>query len=378
MKQALFSTFAVIVIFFLQVIQQNANAQGFTNYTIHFDNSNFTKTIDLNKPVGVVKGSASVSNSGASSYTIPIETPVPTNGLKPSISISYSSQGSNGILGYGWSIDGLSSITRGTKNIFNDGKVEASDNVPSDAFFIDGVKLIKISGTYGMSGSKYKTESENYSDIEIIADCANGPFIFQVTTKEGLTLIYGCQDANNGSSVNNNGNSVYWRLYRVIDRNSNYYELTYENGANDSRIKEINYTGNLVTGMLPYSKIIFEYLTRTDRNTVFEAGLFYNQKYLLAKVIVSGEGNQLFRTYDFNYSNDDLCSFLKEVTESDESGLQLNSTIFKFGEKPADVTQTSGSVTGATAVFGQSAGDVYFGDFNGDGLSDIMSCEFTT
>lgn len=74
------------------------------------------KQIDPNKPVGVVDGTASVTLTGAATYTIPIKCPSGTNGLQPSIAIGYSSQSGNGIMGIGWNISGLSAITTKTYN----------------------------------------------------------------------------------------------------------------------------------------------------------------------------------------------------------------------------------------------------------------------
>ena len=60
----------------------------------------------------VVPGSFSVSEAGAASYSIDIEVPPGTGGVEPKLSLSYSSQGGNGLLGMGWSLSGLSSIGR--------------------------------------------------------------------------------------------------------------------------------------------------------------------------------------------------------------------------------------------------------------------------
>ena len=348
-----------------------------TNYTPLYTNTSFVKNIDVTKPVGAINGTPQVTNSGSSSYTIPIEMPPGTNGVKPTLSISYSSQRGNGILGYGWNIDGLSSITRGIKNWYNDGKVESVKNTDKDAFFLDGSRLILLSGTYGALGSEYAIENENFSRAKITNDCGNGPWVFDVTTKDGTVLEYGNEEIDKGASVNNIGNWVYWRLFRVIDRNGNYIEYTYDNADNDSRIKEINYTGNINTGLVPYNKVKFEYSIRSDKNTIYETGLAYNQKYLLDKIIVTGEYSQAFKQFIFSYGTDDIHSFLKEISETGTDGTTLNSTILKYGEQSTDLIQTAGNVNGANAQWGTTAGDVYFGDYNGDGLTDIMSAEFT-
>ena len=57
---------------------------------------------------GATPGSFNVSESGAANYSIPIAMPPSTAGMAPQLSLNYSSQGGNGLLGMGWSLGGLS------------------------------------------------------------------------------------------------------------------------------------------------------------------------------------------------------------------------------------------------------------------------------
>src|SRR6267142_6481762 len=47
-------------------------------------------------------GGFQVSSSGAANYSMPIAVPPGTAGLKPALTLDYSSQNQNGILGMGW------------------------------------------------------------------------------------------------------------------------------------------------------------------------------------------------------------------------------------------------------------------------------------
>jgi RHS repeat-associated protein len=365
-----------LLIILITLISKGTKAQN-TSYTPLFTNTTFSKTIDLTKPVGSIIGKPQVSESGGASYSIPITLPPGTNGVVPSLSISYSSEAASSLLGFGWDIDGLSSITRGVKNWYNDGKAEAVTNTDKDAFFMDGSRLILLSGVYGAIGSEYAIENENFSRAKITNNCANGPWVFDVTTKDGTILEYGNEDISKGASVNNVGNWVYWRLFRIMDKNGNYVEYTYDNSDNDSRIKEINYTGNVNTGLLPFNKIKFEYSKRQQENTTYEAGLAYNHKYLLEKILITGENNHAFKTYDFKYGTDNIHSFLKEIIESGTDGTTLNSTILKYGDQPAAIKETYNYINGTNLQWSQPTGDVYYGDYNGDGLTDLMTAEWT-
>ncbi len=62
--------------------------------------------------VGSIPAEFNVSPTGAATYEIPIECPAGPNGLKPDLKFVYSSQMGDGLMGCGWTISGLSAITR--------------------------------------------------------------------------------------------------------------------------------------------------------------------------------------------------------------------------------------------------------------------------
>src|SRR5262245_31287398 len=75
--------------------------------------------------VGRTPGSASVTQSGAFSYHIPIWAPPGPGGIQPNLSLEYNSQAGNGPLGVGWSLGGLSSLTRCNRTVAQDGSALA-------------------------------------------------------------------------------------------------------------------------------------------------------------------------------------------------------------------------------------------------------------
>jgi hypothetical protein len=68
-----------------------------------------TASIDTTALVGSTAGGFSV-NQGTANYAIPITVPPGIAGMKPELSINYNSNASNGQLGLGFSLGGLSVI----------------------------------------------------------------------------------------------------------------------------------------------------------------------------------------------------------------------------------------------------------------------------
>jgi hypothetical protein len=64
------------------------------------------------KMSGYTPVNCEVSESGGAVCQLPLTAPAGTSGMAPKLSLGYNSQGNNGPLGVGWSLNGLSAITR--------------------------------------------------------------------------------------------------------------------------------------------------------------------------------------------------------------------------------------------------------------------------
>ena len=149
-----------------------------------------TQALAATSPVGATPGQFRVAESGAATY-IPIALPPGTAGMQPALSLNYNSQSGNGLLGVGWSLGGLSAITRCPQTQAQDG-VRGSVNYDSnDRFCLEGQRLIVVSGIYGADGAEYRTEIESYSRIVSYGTAGNGPAYFKVWSKSGQVMEYG-------------------------------------------------------------------------------------------------------------------------------------------------------------------------------------------
>ena len=108
--------------------------------------------------VASTPGEFSVSSTGAASYSVPIVVPPGTAGLEPKLSLNYSSQGRNGLLGVGWMIGGLSSLHRCQANLVKDGFIDGIDFDNNDRFCLDGQPLIAVDS----SGNKLTPQKPAY------------------------------------------------------------------------------------------------------------------------------------------------------------------------------------------------------------------------
>lgn len=81
---------------------------------IWVDNPHVPKSIsvDTTKEVGAVDVISGYTQTGAKTYDIPINIFPGINELTPQLSLHYNSQQGNSVYGFGWSLSGVSAISR--------------------------------------------------------------------------------------------------------------------------------------------------------------------------------------------------------------------------------------------------------------------------
>ena len=257
---------------------------------------------------GRTPGVTSVSADGEAQYAIPIDLPPGTNGLTPVISLDYRHRMRGGLLGVGWSIGGLSQITRCARTFAQDGIAEPAGRSTLDRFCLDGQRLVIAGGVvYEAPDAEYRTEIESFARIRAVQGTSNnGPSHFVVERADGRIYMYGGTadssiDGHSGLPV---GGVRTWALNRIRDRSGNVidYRYTEESGSTAFRIASIRYNANPANGVDASHEVTFTYEDRPNQevDSGFVAGTPVRQVVRLDRIDIRYNG-EVLRSYDLAY-----------------------------------------------------------------------------
>ena len=97
----------------------------------------------------------------------------------------------------GWHLSGIPQINRCKKTVLDDGAVGPIRFDSTDAFSLDGERLILLSGIHGTDGAEYRTKHDTFTKI-ILHDVDSGPFgellgptWFEAFYKDGRIFTFG-------------------------------------------------------------------------------------------------------------------------------------------------------------------------------------------
>jgi|GEM_PF-4859818 len=130
-----------------------------------------------NAPVATTPGEFKVGQDGSASYSIHLQGPKGVGNVEPGISLEYNSNGGDGVAGLGWSVGGISAISRGPATKEVDGFNDPMDFDDNDRFYLDGDRLICVAGVYGADGSEYRTLREQFSRVRYTKTATSDSFV---------------------------------------------------------------------------------------------------------------------------------------------------------------------------------------------------------
>lgn len=317
-------------------------------------------------------GTAAVTATGGASYTVQIQTPKGVGDLKPSISLTYSSQSGNGVAGFGCSITGIPVITRGVKNYLYNETPKGIKYTTSDALYMDGKRLIRKSGTEGTDGSVYSPEGEPFTTITLHGTSTSTASWFEVDTNDGMTYEFG-RAAGTQQTTTVSSSQVPYAWYISKGTNTLGQTITYQYQTADRYLypQTISYgSGNSVA---------FEYEARTDSIRFVLNG----QKGCVGRrlrSITSKAGSNVYRTYTMSYNSTSDASATKfsrltYITETGTTGngsrrITLGWNYLRSFSAPSSTVNIIIPEDDNLHEYGERY--LVAADFNGDGVSDLV------
>ncbi len=376
----------------------------------------------LSDAVAATPAEFRVDESGAATFSVPLFTVPGTAGVVPQLALHYSSQGGYGPMGRGWSVGGLSAISRcrATREAGDflgaatpDGNPRPINFTSTDRFCLDGQRLIANPGgitcpaVFGMAAQELRTEIESFQRVCLYQAVAEtGPAFFTVERKDGSTSWYGDRDHNasanrpdgyyESTATNQATKAVSWAQTRFQDSTGNTIDYHYLKnpagaGTGEHLISEVRYTGKVaLVGQSapasdPFAKVVFNYSTRAATAQVkgYASGGLLTQSQRLDSItscatIDCAVGYQV-RHYLLTYQNSpsgngqDALIGLQECRDTRAEAC-ASPTMFEWSTALHDFS-TSESVGNLTTGTVSLASDHFrgykLGDINGDGRPDL-------
>ncbi len=286
--------------------------------------------VDTGTDVGALPARYYVGASGDFSYVVPLWTPAGRNRVEPDLSLTYSSGGSESVLGQGWTVRGLGEIRR-CSHVSS--RLERPAPLRWDAeahFCLNGTPLVLVAGANAEPGAEYRTEPDTFAKVTVLRADPLGPLEFEVRSREGRIHRYG-----SAADARVEGQKVTWssdqaaprsaaptRTLQMVrlswlhaateDRHGNRFTVQYqhpaeagqEGGFQEPLPTAIDY---VFTAGAPTRRVLFSYLPRPEPTSLrreFVAGLEFRRTRLLEGIEMQAPGAggvQTVRHYRFAY-----------------------------------------------------------------------------
>ncbi|UQB68882.1 SpvB/TcaC N-terminal domain-containing protein [Epilithonimonas zeae] len=322
---------------------------------------NSIKDIKAADPVsGIVSIAAPSPNSqGSVTTSFPIKLPAGRQGMQPSLSVNYNSDGGNGWLGMGWdlSIPAISIDSRWGVPRYDSAKETEIYTIAGEQLtFKDGNNYVMPNRNEGFDKNRLPDGTQFYPRIEgaynKIIRHGNSPstYWWEVISKDGTRSFFGGDGINivenavlRQPSTNNIG---HWALYKTIDRNGNYTEYFYNNnvysgspgnGGKEIYLDEIHYAKH-DAAPTAYYRIKFTSENRTDTRIDARLGFVQVNSKRLKNITIRAGRIPIVRSYDFSYKTDNQSPFYKSlleaITEKDAEGSVFYTNKLEYNQLP--------------------------------------------
>ncbi|MCG6140635.1 RHS repeat-associated core domain-containing protein [Leptospira mtsangambouensis] len=222
----------------------------------------------------------SVDQNGNANFSIPLVVPDGTRGLTPGLTLTYNSSRQSGLLGKGWSLNGISFIKRDPSYGL---KYDSTDHFESS----DHGQLVSSAGQNSVLYSKEESFFSYYPQ----GDFGLGPSEFIAFDKTGKKYTYG---AGTSGALMSNGAVRVWALSEIREPHGETINYDWEVVKGEIYLKKISYAGN-------EREIRFEYETRNDFNRNFFEKQLIIRDLRLKNIRFYSEGSHV-HSYEFSYA----------------------------------------------------------------------------
>ncbi len=324
--------------------------------------------------VGRLAAEFGVDATGAATYAVPVNVAAGRGGLRPNIGLRYASHDGDGPAGVGFTVTGLSRITRCPLTIAVDGRVQGVRFAAGDRYCLDGQPLVLVAGIYGADGAEYRTEVNNLQRVISRGRQGSGPASFDVQHPDGLTWRYGNDADSRVEAVGTAGEVREWAINQISDKFANQIAFTWldDQITGESLPAEIRWTGD-ATGTGARFRLIFGYEPRPaeDHRLLHRWGASWQRLQRLNAIryeFDGGTGFGLVHRYTLTYATGNGGgSRRSQVASIQQCGPAECLPATTFGWQTG-VRGFGAPVAGPTDSL---AGDALLADHDGDGDADL-------
>lgn len=373
---------------------------------------------------GTTNAQVVVNDSGRPQYSYPIYAPPGRGGLTPSLSLVHTG-GPNGLVGQGWTIAGVSVISRCGPTRAIDGNDGSFNYSVNDKLCLDGQRLIQTDATgqalpFPQSGDSASLAQSSYREFRLERDptvrvraygtayepaggsggSPKGPAHFKVWTKDGKVSTYGVRSWNNvafrdslfGVTTDTNPRAYAWAVARTKDMAGNAIEYSYGTRVESASVTEWNlaevaYNAD-PAGQTSPTSIFFSYDDRSSSQDRGEAYFGGQKRVVVSRLssisinVAASQGSSTVKTIYLTYntgtsSGRSTLASIKEclaVTCLPKTSFEYTSGSLSYSSASSFSVDAAGAPNGlltlqATATNGKG---ILTGDFNGDGRTDFI------